>query len=141
MHVQYLRELFDKQVIHQLVWLDTRDMGADGLTKGAVSRDVLHRHMHGFMPVAHLCEKWRAPLKGNWGSGSAEPVDRGSSSAEPGKPSWMCGMAQGHDKVCTLYNQLLDPQVLTQHCICSPYSQTSAPHSTSAPRSIIVSQY
>ena len=32
-HVQYLRELLDQRVLHTLVWLDTRDMGADGLPK------------------------------------------------------------------------------------------------------------
>ena len=37
-HVQYLRELLDKDVLQQIVWIDTRDMYADGLTKGAVQR-------------------------------------------------------------------------------------------------------
>ena len=35
-HVQYLRELLGHGIIRGLVWLDTRDMGSDGLTKGAV---------------------------------------------------------------------------------------------------------
>ena len=39
-HVQYLRELLDNRVLQSLVWLDTRDMTADGLTKGAVPRDL-----------------------------------------------------------------------------------------------------
>ena len=32
-HMQYLRELLAKKVVDKLVWLDTRDMGADGLSK------------------------------------------------------------------------------------------------------------
>ena len=37
-HVLYLRELLDAKVIQFLAWIDTRDMAADGLTKGAVGR-------------------------------------------------------------------------------------------------------
>ena len=32
-HVQFLRELLDRGVLAAIVWLDTRDMLADGLTK------------------------------------------------------------------------------------------------------------
>ena len=32
-HVQFLRELLDHGVLAAIVWLDTRDMLADGLTK------------------------------------------------------------------------------------------------------------
>ena len=55
-HVQYLRELLEKGILHYLVWLDTRDMGADGLTKGAVSRPLTF--MSGSMPIAHACTSW-----------------------------------------------------------------------------------
>ena len=37
-HVQYLRELLDTKVLASLSWCDTRDMLADGLTKGKVDR-------------------------------------------------------------------------------------------------------
>ena len=56
-HVQYLRELLDKDIIQGLVWLDTRDMGADGLTKGSVSRDALHQLMAGTMHSLHTWEQ------------------------------------------------------------------------------------
>ena len=36
-HVQFLRELLDYGVLAAIVWLDTRDMLSDGLTKGSVS--------------------------------------------------------------------------------------------------------
>ena len=44
-HVQYVRELLDIRLLKIIVWMDTRDMVADGLTKGAVNRGALHRLM------------------------------------------------------------------------------------------------
>ena len=47
-HIQYIRELLDKGIIQYLFWIDTRDVIADGLTKGAVDRNALHTLMvHG----------------------------------------------------------------------------------------------
>ena len=42
-HVLKLRELLALRIISRLLWLDTRDMLADGLNKGIVSRDALRR--------------------------------------------------------------------------------------------------
>ena len=60
-HCLYLRELLDHNVRHALIWQDTRDMIADGLTKGAVERDALHAAMDGMAMVAHQdsCKFWR----------------------------------------------------------------------------------
>ena len=63
-HVQYLRELLDKHILHSIVWLDTRDMGADGLTKGAVSREALHELMAGSMKFRHPLERWQSKSGG-----------------------------------------------------------------------------
>ena len=57
-HLQYLRELMDKHVLQYLFWLDTRDMGADGLTKGAVARSLLHMYMDGIMTLQHEHSQW-----------------------------------------------------------------------------------
>ena len=57
-HVAYLRELLDRNVVRAMVWLDTRDMMPDGLTKGTVARDLLHTLMAGTMVVAHPAEAW-----------------------------------------------------------------------------------
>jgi len=57
-HIQYIRELLDKGLVKYLFWLDTRDMGADGLTKGAVSRELLHKLMSGSMFLEHPYEQW-----------------------------------------------------------------------------------
>ena len=62
-HVQYLRELLDRRAISSLWWLDTRDMVADGLTKGAVDRKALDEIMNGLQTIQHPSEAWIAPDK------------------------------------------------------------------------------
>ena len=57
-HVQFLRELLDSGVLTALVWLDTRDMCSDGLTKGAVARDALMKIMDGSFIMNHECKVW-----------------------------------------------------------------------------------
>ena len=58
-HIQFLRELLDHGVLAAIVWLDTRDMWADGLTKGAVQRDVLLRLSDGLCTMMHEPKIWR----------------------------------------------------------------------------------
>ena len=50
-HCLYLRELLNKNILHALIWQDTRDMLADGLTKGQVDRAALHAAMTGWFPL------------------------------------------------------------------------------------------
>ena len=57
-HVQFLREMLDDGVIAALVWLNTRDMTGDGMTKGAVSRDALLRLMDGYLKQVHAAKIW-----------------------------------------------------------------------------------
>lgn len=52
-HMLHLRELIDNKVLTALAWIDTRDMLADGLTKGAVDRAALHQLMDGHMLLSH----------------------------------------------------------------------------------------
>ncbi len=54
-----MRELLERRVLGDIVWIDTRDMSADGLTKGAVSRELLHQIMDGDMIIHHDTEQWR----------------------------------------------------------------------------------
>ena len=58
-HCLYLRELLDHDVLQALIWQDTRDMLADGLTKGAVDRKALHDAMDGVISINHECKLWR----------------------------------------------------------------------------------
>ena len=57
-HCLYLRELLDNGVLEALIWQDTRDMLADGLTKGSVDRKALHDVMNGLVTVNHECKPW-----------------------------------------------------------------------------------
>jgi len=41
LHALYLRQMLDRGMVTTLTWIDTRDMLADALTKGKISRDAL----------------------------------------------------------------------------------------------------
>jgi hypothetical protein len=58
-HCLYVRELLDHDVLKAIVWLDTRDMVADGLTKGAVERQAIHELMDGKITINHEAKLWR----------------------------------------------------------------------------------
>ena len=58
-HVQYVRELLDRSIIHSLLWFDTRDMGADGMTKGSVDRKAITSIMSGSNLQEHPFRVWR----------------------------------------------------------------------------------
>ena len=62
-HIQYIRELLDTKVLEAMVWLDTRDMVADGLTKGSVDRDALHACMNGIWLLQHSAQSWSTNKK------------------------------------------------------------------------------
>ena len=57
-HIQYITEPLDTNVLEALVWLDTRDMVADGLTKGSIDRDALHACMNGTLLFQHSAQSW-----------------------------------------------------------------------------------
>ena len=46
-HIAWLRELLELGIIRKVCWCDTRDMTADGHTKGSISRDQLLKLMSG----------------------------------------------------------------------------------------------
>jgi hypothetical protein len=58
-HVQFLRELLDTNVLRWFMWVDTRDMHTDGLTKGSVERTLLHQIMKGVIRTEHEYKSWR----------------------------------------------------------------------------------
>ena len=58
-HLQYIHELLDHDVLRALVWLDTRDMIADGMTKGSIDRFELHQAMEGIVGASQECKIWR----------------------------------------------------------------------------------
>ena len=63
-HVQFVRELLDTHVVDTLVWTDTRDMIADGLTKGSPERTLLHLVMDGYIKYQYDTPKiWTSKLR------------------------------------------------------------------------------
>ena len=59
-HVQYIRELLDTHVLEALLWIATRDMIADGLTKGSVDREAIDSVLRGSWDIVHTCKCWIA---------------------------------------------------------------------------------
>ena len=55
-HVLWLREMHSKGLINDIVWTDTRDMYADGLTKGVIKRDALYELMSGIVRLRHAVD-------------------------------------------------------------------------------------
>ena len=67
-HCLYIRQLLTDGVLSALGWVDTRDMHADGLTKGSVDRKSLHDVMNGNVTQSHeiklFIPKGNAALQG-----------------------------------------------------------------------------
>ena len=59
-HLHFIRELLDNGVLKAIAWLDTRDMLADGMTKGAVEREALQATMEGIIKMSHACKFWQS---------------------------------------------------------------------------------
>ena len=59
-HLAYLKELLDIGALKSLTWIDTRDMVADGLTKGLADRSPLHRLMAGLWKLMHPCQTFES---------------------------------------------------------------------------------
>ena len=57
-HVQFVRGLLDQGTVRALIWLDTRDMIADGMTKGAVNRAAIENCMNGKIEIKHELKRW-----------------------------------------------------------------------------------
>ena len=61
-HVKALRHMFMTGQIASSTWLDTRDMLADGLTKGKIDRHALMKALNtGKWIVEHPSETWKPP--------------------------------------------------------------------------------
>ena len=60
-HLAYLRERLVSSLIGSYTWVDTRDMVADGLTKGRADRAPLISVMHGNYALDHICHEYSEP--------------------------------------------------------------------------------
>ena len=65
-HALKLREHLDRNQISRLIWVDTRDMTADALNKGTVSRDSIHKFMlEAIIRICHEPKILHAPSLGD----------------------------------------------------------------------------
>ena len=46
-HISWIRQMLERGIVHSVQWCDTRDMSADGHTKGSIDRDLLYKVMNG----------------------------------------------------------------------------------------------
>ena len=57
--VMNIREWLDRGIMKELIWIDTRDMLCDGLTKGSISRfDVINALNQGRWTLKHDPNRW-----------------------------------------------------------------------------------
>eukprot|EP00959_Pyramimonas_sp_CCMP1952_P070396 1470216-Pyramimonas_sp.AAC.1 len=48
-HISWMRQMMERGIVHSIEWCDTRDMTADGHTKGGIDREMLlHTFQHDF---------------------------------------------------------------------------------------------
>ena len=62
-HLRWVRNLLDCGILDAIVWVDTRSMASDGLTKGAIDRKALHEVMDGIWKVEQELKTWRSPSR------------------------------------------------------------------------------
>ena len=60
-HLAYFREKLVSGLIRSYNWTDTRDMVADGFTKGSVDRTVLSVVMDGAYKLRYVAHEYREP--------------------------------------------------------------------------------
>ena len=66
-HVSWVREMLECGVIKQIRWCDTRDMTADGHTKGVIPRDLLFKVMGGSFVFTQPTKEYTLPKAINKG--------------------------------------------------------------------------
>ena len=52
-HLLWLKDKLENNVVNSLIWCDTRDMTADGHTKGKIPRTLIHEIMNGTLTINH----------------------------------------------------------------------------------------
>ena len=57
-HVAWVREIMQSGIVWELQWCDTRDMTADGHTKGSIDRKLLLDVMNGKQTFVHSVKKY-----------------------------------------------------------------------------------
>ena len=62
-HIAWIRELLQLKLLESIQWCDTRDMVADGHTKGSIDREMLLKLMKGQQSYTHAVKSYQ-PFRG-----------------------------------------------------------------------------
>jgi hypothetical protein len=73
-HVMWIREKLHKRIISEVQWCDTRDMTADGHTKGSVDRKALINLMQGKQTYEFAVKRY-TPFRSDEDNSAATPDD------------------------------------------------------------------
>ncbi len=95
-HLFWVREWLEIGILDQLKWCDTRDMIADGLTKGKVERNLLLDAMNGRIEMKHEMRAWK-PVKRRTTTSSSSSAPRATET-----PSSSSSLTRADDKVIEL---------------------------------------
>ena len=57
-HIAWIREMVEHGIVSQIQWCDTRDMTADGHTKGSIERELLLQVMSGKQVYKHAVKTY-----------------------------------------------------------------------------------
>ena len=80
-HLAFLREKLESGLIHAYNWVDTRDMVADGLTKGSIDRGALSAIMDGRYDLEHAVHEYQEPSSSRAPAASSNAAAASSSAA------------------------------------------------------------
>ena len=62
-HINWIRQMMSTGIVHSIQWCDTRDMTADGHTKGSIDREGISHIMSGRQAFSHEVKRY-SPYRG-----------------------------------------------------------------------------
>ena len=72
-HISWIRQMMERDVVHCVQWCDTRDMTADGHTKGSIDRDLIYQVMDGIQAFKYDLKKHVPFRAGQTSTSESEP--------------------------------------------------------------------
>jgi len=57
-HISWIRQMMERGIVQAIQWCDTRDMSADGHTKGCIDRELFLQVMAGTQSFKHELKKF-----------------------------------------------------------------------------------
>ena len=115
-HLAYLREKLVCGLIRSYNWTDTRDMVADGLTKGSADRSALSAIMDGRYHLHHLVHEYKEPASSATSTGNQNSTTGRQQKGNQDFPTNLanCEASLAHDDV--VYERAFTATVSSQLC-------------------------